>query len=200
MIKICVFCGSSPGRNPAYKIAAKKTGQLFAEKNLALVYGGATIGLMGIIADACLMAGGEVIGIIPEALVSRESVVNKVEHSGLTRLEIVDSMHSRKARMAELADGFIALPGGIGTFEEFFEIFTWSQLGFHQKPIGLLNVDHYFDPLIELCDQAVEQGFLGSEIRARMLIHEEPLELLTLFQNNKPDSSSKVWIHDRHEL
>jgi uncharacterized protein (TIGR00730 family) len=131
---ICVFCGSRPGVNPAYRAAAESLGKTFAERGIELVYGGGNVGLMGIVADACLAAGGKVVGVIPRALLEWE-----VGHEGLSRLEVVDSMHSRKARMAELADGFIALPGGLGTFEELFEILTWAQLGFHNKPVALLN-------------------------------------------------------------
>jgi uncharacterized protein (TIGR00730 family) len=156
---ICIFCGSRPGRRPDYRAAAETLGRKLAERGLGLVYGGGNIGLMGITADACLAAGGQVIGIIPDALVGREVAGREVEHSGLSRLEVVDSMHTRKARMAELADGFIALPGGFGTFEELFEILTWAQLGFHGKPIGLLDVAGYYAPLLALCDQAVTEAF-----------------------------------------
>ena len=140
MKRICVFCGSNIGRNPSYRAEAEKLGRLLARRDVELVYGGGNIGLMGAVADACLAANGTVIGVIPQALVGKEVAGCAVDHRALTRMEIVDSMHTRKARMAELSDGFIALPGGFGTFEEFCEVLTWGQLGFHVKPMGLLNV------------------------------------------------------------
>ena len=150
MQRICVFCGSNPGRDPAYRAAAEQLGRTLAARGIRLIYGAGNIGLMGAVADACLAAGGEVIGVIPEALMGKEVEGRHVEHRTLTRLEVVDSMHTRKARMAELSDGFIALPGGFGTFEEFCEILTWGQLGFHVKPMGLLNVQGFYDPLLEI--------------------------------------------------
>ena len=143
MKRICVFCGSNSGRNPVYWAEAERVGRLFAERGIELVYGGGNIGLMGAVADGCLTAGGSVIGVIPQALMGKEVDGRNVEHRALTRLEVVDSMHTRKARMVELADGFIALPGGFGTFEEFCEVLTWGQLGFHVKPMGLLNVNSF---------------------------------------------------------
>ena len=138
MKRVCVFCGSSIGAKPAYAEAARNMGRLIAERRIGLVYGGGNVGLMGVIADAALEAGGEVIGVIPLALADRE-----IAHTGLTQLHIVDSMHTRKAMMAELSDAFIAMPGGVGTFEELFEAITWTQLGLHRKPCGLLNVDGF---------------------------------------------------------
>ena len=148
MKRICVFCGSNAGTHPAYRAEAEKLGRLLASRGIELVYGAGNIGLMGAVADACLEAGGTVIGVIPEALMGKEVAGRPVDHRTLTRIEVVDSMHTRKARMAELADGFIALPGGFGTFEEFCEVLTWGQLGFHVKPMGLLNVRGFYDPLL----------------------------------------------------
>jgi uncharacterized protein (TIGR00730 family) len=169
MKRICVFCGSNAGHDPRYRSAAEALGRLLAGRGAELVYGGGNVGLMGIVADACLDAGGTVTGVIPEALIGKEVAGRAVDHRGLTRLEIVDSMHTRKARMAELADGFIALPGGFGTFEEFCEILTWGQLGFHVKPMGLLNVNGFYDPLLALFDRAVADGFLRPENRTMAL-------------------------------
>ena len=173
MRSICVFCGSRPGAKPAYRAAAEALGQLLAERGIELIYGGGNIGLMGIVADACLAAGGKVVGVIPRALLEWE-----VGHEGLTRLEVVDSMHTRKARMAELADGFIALPGGLGTFEELFEILTWAQLGFHNKPIGLLNVDGYYLPLVQMMERGVAEGFMKAENRGLLLAEDNLFALM----------------------
>lgn len=197
--RICVFCGASHGRRTEYRDAAVAVGRLIAVHGSGLVYGGGNIGLMGVVANACLGAGGEVIGVIPESLVGKEFAGEPVEHSGITRLEVVDSMHTRKARMAELADGFIALPGGFGTFEELFEILTWAQLGFHQKPVGLLNVSGYFDPLLALCDQAVAEGFLRAENRAQLLAHTSPEDLLDALAKYKAPTF-RVWVKSASEL
>ncbi|MFI3137948.1 MAG: TIGR00730 family Rossman fold protein [Methylococcaceae bacterium] len=169
MQRICVYCGSSSGKSSAYTAAAKQLGAELAKRNLALVYGGASIGIMGVIADAVMAHGGEVIGVIPQVLVEKE-----VSHAHLTELKIVNSMHERKALMAELADGFIALPGGLGTLEELFEILTWAQLGLHQKPCALLNVNHYYDALIAFLDQAVDEQFVSPKHRALLLLEESP--------------------------
>ncbi len=155
MKRICVFCGSNPGTNPAYVEAAMTVGTLLADRGIGLVYGGGHVGMMGTIADAVLARGGEVIGVIPVALAEKE-----VEHKGLTELHVVKSMHERKALMADLADGFIALPGGFGTFEEYCEIITWAQLGFHHKPCGLLNVAGYYNHLLAMIDHGVDQKFI----------------------------------------
>ena len=170
MNKLCVFCGSNAGNDLAYIRSAKAVGRILAERGIGLVYGGGNIGLMGAVADACLAAGGEVIGVIPQALMGKEVAGRPVDHQTLTRLEVVDSMHARKARMAELSDGFIALPGGFGTFEELCEILTWSQLGFHAKPVGLLNVAGFYDPLLALFDHAVAEGLLRRQNRAMALV------------------------------
>ena len=173
MKRICVFCGSSFGHRPEYREAAIGLGTLLAQRGLELVYGGGNVGLMGAVADACMQAGGSVIGVIPQSLVDKE-----VGHHDLTRLEIVDSMHTRKARMAELADGFIALPGGYGTFEELFEILTWAQLGFHVKPAAILDVAGYYAPLLALLDQARDEGFVREVHRGLLLADTDPAALL----------------------
>lgn len=164
---VCVFCGSSLGVRPEYADAARRLGRVLAHRSQRLIYGAGKVGLMGALADAALAAGGEVIGIIPGHLAEWE-----VAHQGLTRLEVVGSMHERKARMEELSDAFIALPGGLGTFEELFEVLTWAQLGLHRKPFGLLNVAGYYDPLLALLDAGVRERFLRPEHRAMVL--EEP--------------------------
>jgi uncharacterized protein (TIGR00730 family) len=172
MVKIkalCVFCGSSIGSRQDYRTAAVELGKLLAEGNIQLVYGGGNVGLMGIVAKSCMDAGGEVIGIIPQALFEKEH-----GHRGISRLEVVSTMHERKARMAELADGFMALPGGIGTFEELLEVLTWCQLGIHRKPVALVNVAGYFDPLIALLDNAVGEGFLSQKHRRLLIVDDRP--------------------------
>ncbi len=188
MQRICVFCGSSPGHNPAYAEAARRTGLALVERGLGLVYGGGKVGLMGIIADAVLAAGGEVIGVMPHALIEKE-----IEHRGLTALHEVGSMHERKALMADLADGFIAMPGGLGTFEEFCEILTWAQLGYHRKPCGLLNVENYYTPLLALLDHAVAEGFVRADHRTMALVADSPARLLALFEGYEPPAVPK-WI------
>jgi uncharacterized protein (TIGR00730 family) len=170
---VCVFCGSSSGRREAYATAAREIGAELVRRGLTLVYGGGDVGLMGTLADVMLESGGLVIGVIPEALVQRE-----VAHRGLTELRVVDSMHERKALMAELADAFIALPGGIGTLEELCEVLTWAQLGIHNKPVGLLNVDGYFTPLIAMLDHAVAEGFMKADHRRLLLTAEDAAALL----------------------
>ena len=169
---LCVFCGSSVGSKPAYIGSAIALGKVLAEQNIRLVFGGGRVGLMGALADAALQAGGEVTGVIPEHLVARE-----VAHQGLSDLRIVRSMHERKALMAELSDGFVALPGGLGTLEEFFEVWTWGQLGLHQKPYALLNVNGFYDPLVQFIDSLVELKFVKPEHR-RMLIVESDVAML----------------------
>ena len=170
---VCVFCGASIGANPAYREAAIALGQAIARRGLTLVYGGGAVGLMGTVADAALAAGGEVIGIIPQSLMNAE-----IGHKGLTRLEVVDGMHARKARMAELSDAFIALPGGLGTLEELFEVWTWGQLGYHAKPLGLLDVNGFYEKLGGFLDQIVEEGFVRPQHRAMLLLGQLPDELL----------------------
>jgi uncharacterized protein (TIGR00730 family) len=175
--KICVFTGSSRGRRAGYSDAARRLARQLVERGYGLVYGGGNVGLMGVIADAVLQCGGHVTGVIPDALVSQE-----VAHGGLSELRVVQSMHERKAAMAELSDGFIALPGGIGTMEEFFEVLSWAQLAIHQKPCGLLNVSGYFQHIVRFLDYAVDQGFLKPKHRALLTVAEEPGELLDRFE------------------
>lgn len=170
---VCVFCGASTGANPAYRDAAIALGQAIAQRGLKLVYGGGAVGLMGIVANAAMAAGGEVIGIIPQSLLDAE-----VGHKGLTRLEVVDGMHARKARMAELSDAFIALPGGLGTLEELFEVWTWGQLGYHAKPLGLLDVNGFYEKLGGFLDHVVEEGFVRPQHRAMLQLAQQPDELL----------------------
>lgn len=179
MIKsLCVFCGSSLGSNPAFKKLAQLLGETLAQENITLVYGGASVGLMGVLADAAMAAGGKVIGVMPEQLVARE-----VAHESLDELIVVKDMHERKAKMAELSDGFIALPGGLGTLEELFEVLTWAQLGFHQKPCALLNCEGYYDSLTDFLDEAVTTEFIKPVHRNMVLIADTPHQLLTLFSN-----------------
>lgn len=170
---VCVFCGASIGANPAYRAAAVALGEAIARRGLRLVYGGGAVGLMGVVADAAMAAGGEVVGIIPQSLVDAE-----VGHSGLTRLEVVDGMHARKARMAELSDAFIALPGGLGTLEELFEVLTWGQLGYHAKPLGLLDVNGFYTKLGGFLDHIVEEGFVRPQHRAMLLLGQQADALL----------------------
>lgn len=186
--QICVFCGSNPGRRPEYAHAARALGELLAARGLTLVYGGGNVGVMGTLADAVIYNGGRVIGVIPEALMKRE-----LAHGGLAELFITRTMHERKALMAELADGFIALPGGLGTFEEFLEILTWAQLGIHAKPCGLLNVAGYYDPLMAFLDRAVEELFVKPEHHAMLLLDAEPEGLLQKMADYRPPFVEK-WI------
>jgi uncharacterized protein (TIGR00730 family) len=172
-VRICVFCGSSPGQSASYADAAADFGRLLAERGLGLVYGGATVGTMGVIADAALAAGGQVYGVIPKQLVDWE-----IAHRGLTQLYEVDDMHRRKAKMADLADAFVALPGGAGTLEELFEVWTWAQLGLHNKPIGLLDVDGYYSRLWPMLDHMVAEGFLRPEYRDSLQLDADPQRLL----------------------
>ncbi len=190
---ICVYCGSSPGADPAYMAAATAFGALLAGHGLRLVYGGGDVGLMGAVADGALAAGGEVVGVIPRALMALE-----VGHRGLTELRVVESMHERKATMAELADGFVALPGGLGTFEELFEVLTWNQLGFHRKPTGLLNVGGYYDGLVGFLDESVEARFVRPEHRAMLLCDDDPERLLKRFWDWEPPVIAK-WIREGEE-
>ena len=188
MKSVCVFCGSNPGNDPVYADGERAMGREIARRGLILVYGGGAVGLMGIVADAALEAGGEVHGVIPRALRDKE-----VGHHHLTRLEIVDTMHIRKARMAELSDGFIAMPGGIGTFEELFEIWTWGQLGIHAKPLGLLNVAGFYDPLALFLDRTVEAGFLKPMHRAMAMTDTDPAQLLDRMEQYVPAAVIK-WV------
>jgi uncharacterized protein (TIGR00730 family) len=173
LTRVCVFCGSNPGARPTYADAARGLAAALAKRGIGLVYGGGKVGLMGLIANAMLASGNEVIGVIPEGLAVRE-----VAHGGLSDLRVVGSMHERKALMASLADAFIAMPGGFGTLEEFHEVVTWGQLGIHSKPCGLLNVEGYFDPLLSLFDRGVEERFIRAEHRALVLTESDPDLLL----------------------
>ena len=186
--RLCVFCGSSYGSNPVHRRAARELGELLAVERIKLVYGGGSIGLMGAIADAVLAASGQVIGVIPQFLATKELL-----HTGVTDLRVTNDMHERKALMAELADGFLALPGGLGTFEELFEVLTWSQLGLHQKPIGLLNVAGYFDSLVAMIDRAIADGFCKAEHRRLFVVEAEPTRLLDQLRHHEPPSAPK-WI------
>jgi uncharacterized protein (TIGR00730 family) len=188
MKRVCIFCGSSPGNRPVYLEAARSVGRLLAERGVELVYGGAHVGLRGAVADATLTAGGHVIGVIPQSLVDRE-----VAHNKIPDLRIVASMHERKAMMETLSDAFVALPGGMGTLEEVCEIYTWGQLGLHAKPCGLLNVDSYYDPLLQLLDSAVTNGFLRQEHRDAVLADDDPAALLDRFATYRPTIQSK-WV------
>jgi uncharacterized protein (TIGR00730 family) len=170
---LCVYCGSSPGADPAYTDATRALALACVERGTRIVYGGAALGLMGTLADTAMAAGGTVIGVMPQALIDRE-----IGHTGLTELRVVASMHERKALMAELADGFVALPGGIGTLEELIEVYTWSQLHIHAKPLGVLNVNGYYDGLLAFLDHAVESRFLRAEQRAVLAVEAEPAALL----------------------
>lgn len=171
--RICVFCGSSPGTNRVYRVAAQEVGRLLCQRGIELVYGGGNIGLMGAVADACLQGGGRVIGVIPEALKKKE-----LAHAGLTELRVVGSMHERKALMADLADAFIALPGGYGTWDEFCEVLTWSQLGIQHKACAVLNINGYYDPLLAMADRAVSEGFLRDAHRELLLSDDNAARLL----------------------
>ncbi len=187
-MRICVFCGSSPGGHAFYRESAASFGQLLAARGIELVYGGAQVGLMGVLANAVLGAGGRAIGVIPQAMVDRE-----IAHQGLTELKVVSSMHERKATMAELSDAFVALPGGIGTFEELFEVWTWGQLGLHAKPCGVLNVRGFYDRLGAFLDHVVSEGFLRPVHRAALLIERDGESLLGAIERYHAPQGSK-WI------
>lgn len=185
---ICVFCGSSLGNLEDYQLSARKLGHLIGERGMRLVYGGASVGLMGIVADACMEAGGFAVGVMPQALVDKE-----IAHLKLNELHVVNSMHERKAQMAELSDAFIAMPGGFGTFEEFFEVATWTQLGIQLKAYGLLNVAGYYDHLLAMADHAVDAGFLKSHHRQMLLADKDPEVLLDQVLSFHPTLQGK-WI------
>lgn len=190
MEKLCVFCGSSFGSNKSYSNSANTLGNLIAKKNIELIYGGASVGLMGEIATAVLNAGGKVTGVIPKQLIEKE-----VAHTGLTKLHVVNSMHERKEMMAHLADGFIAMPGGFGTLEEVFEVVAWGQLNFHNKPVGLLNVDGYYDNLIKFLDHTVKENFIKPEHREMILVDDNPEQLFAKLTAYIPPQVDKAdWI------
>lgn len=181
MQRICVYCGSSSGKSTLYSAAAQQLGAELVRRNLGLVYGGASIGIMGVVADAVLAHGGEVIGVLPQGLAHKE-----VAHPHLSELKIVNSMHERKAMMAELSDGFIALPGGLGTLEELFEILTWAQLGIHRKPCALLNTKQYYDDLISFIEHAFAEQFIQAKYRDLLLLDEDPAQLLDKLSRYQP--------------
>jgi uncharacterized protein (TIGR00730 family) len=188
MKRVCVYCGSNVGRQRAYAQAAKDLAHAMVKRQIDLVYGGASVGVMGVLANAMLAAGGHVIGIVPQTLVDRE-----VAHTGLSELRVVTSMHERKTLMAELSDGFIALPGGLGTLEELFEILTWAQLGLHQKPCGLLNSCDYYRSLIDFLDHAMAEQFLDKVYRAMLLVEEQPEQLLERFEGYQAPAVAR-WV------
>jgi uncharacterized protein (TIGR00730 family) len=191
--RICVFCGASPGARPAYRQAAAELARLLAGERIAVVYGGGGVGLMGALADAVIAEGGEITGVIPRSLVDRE-----IAHPEVSDMRVVASMHDRKALMAELADGFIALPGGIGTLEELFEIYTWAQLGLHQKPCALLNVEGYYDGIEDFLNHAVAERFLRDETRELLMVEDQPAALIERMANFVPEAVVPKWI-DREE-
>jgi uncharacterized protein (TIGR00730 family) len=188
MQRICVFCGSNHGALPEYEAGARRLGQVLARRGLALVFGGSHLGLMGAVADAALEAGGQVIGVIPRVMATRE-----IAHGRLPDLRVVESMHERKALMADLADGFVALPGGAGTMDEFFEIWTWSQIGLHRKPCGLLNVAGYYGHLLAFMDHMVAQRFVRGEHRAQVLVDDDAEALLDRMAGFQPQPAGK-WL------
>jgi uncharacterized protein (TIGR00730 family) len=188
MNRICVFCGSSVGTDPVYRALAADLGRTLAQQGVTTVFGGGRVGLMGVVADAALAEGGEVIGVIPQSLMDRE-----LGHAGLTELHVVDSMHARKALMAELSEGFVALPGGLGTLEELFEVWTWAQLGMHRKPCGLLDTNGFFAPLVAFLDHLVTNGFVGAAHRAMLTVATSPEELLARFATYTPPVVPK-WV------
>ncbi|MGD9212438.1 MAG: TIGR00730 family Rossman fold protein [Desulfobacteraceae bacterium] len=193
MKRICVFCGSNSGIRTEYRKAAKKLGQILVSKNFGLVYGGASVGIMAVVADTVLAKGGEVIGVMPQFLVEKE-----VAHKNLSDLRIVDSMHARKLLMAELSDGFIAMPGGFGTFDEFFEVLTWGQLRMHNKPCGILNTCQYYSHLLNFLDYAVTEKFIGPPHRSMILVDENPQTLLEKFETYQPPDVKK-WLDARND-
>jgi uncharacterized protein (TIGR00730 family) len=188
LTSLCVYCGSSSGRIDTYTAAARALAQAMVERDIRLVYGGAGVGIMGVVADEVLRLGGIAVGVIPEALMRKE-----LAHAGLTELHVTPSMHARKTLMAELADGFVALPGGIGTFEEIFEIWTWAQLGFHRKPCGLLNVASYYDALAVFLDHAMAEQFVSPEHHRMLVVESDPAALLDCFATYTPPALPK-WL------
>jgi uncharacterized protein (TIGR00730 family) len=191
--RLCVFCGSSPGARPAYGDAAEQFGRLLVAEGIGLVYGGGKVGLMGRLADSVLAEGGEAIGVLPEAL-----VVKEIGHPGLSDLRVVGSMHERKALMADLSDGFVALPGGLGTVEELFEVYTWSQLGLHLKPCALLDVGGYYAGIATFLAHAVEERFLREDHREMLIVEREPRTLIERLRRFEPAAIVPKWI-DREE-
>jgi uncharacterized protein (TIGR00730 family) len=191
--RVCVFCGSSPGARPAYAEATAEVARLLAGAGIGVVYGGGHVGLMGVLADTAMAAGGEVIGVMPRALVDRE-----IGHTEISELRVVGSMHERKALMADLSDAFVALPGGAGTLEELFEVYTWAQLGLHDKPCGLLDVEDYFSGLVGFLDHAVDERFLREEHRGMLIVEREPRALIEHLAEFEPRAVTPKWL-DREE-
>ena len=187
--RVSLFCGSSPGASTSYTVAAKQLGTQLAQAGITIVYGGARVGLMGTVANAALHAGGQVIGVIPKMLMVRENA-----HTELTELIVVNTMHERKAKMEELSDGFIVLPGGPGTMEEFFEVYTWAQLGEHQKPIGMLNSNDYYDKLLSFFDHMISEEFLKAEYKSFVIVEKNPLKLIERCLAYEPPQLPK-WIN-----
>lgn len=188
MKSVCVFCGSGEGIREDYARAARELGRTMVSRGLRLVFGGGQVGLMGVVADATMEAGGEAVGVMPQGLLEKE-----IGHQSLTDLKVVGTMHERKALMADMSDAFVGLPGGYGTFEELLEVLTWSQLGLHEKPCGLLNVAGFYEPLLALFDHAAAEGFIRGEHRALALIEEDPQKLLDLLESYTPPSTGK-WV------
>jgi uncharacterized protein (TIGR00730 family) len=193
MERVCVFCGSSPGARPGYAEATAEVARLLVGEGIGVVYGGGHVGLMGVLADTAMAEGGEVIGVMPQALVDRE-----IAHPRISDLRVVGSMHERKALMAELSDAFIALPGGAGTLEELFEVYTWAQLGLHRKPCALLDVEDYFAALAGFLDHAVRERFLREEHRAMLMVERDPRALIERLRNFEPGRVTAKWI-DREQ-
>lgn len=185
--RVCVFSGSRVGSDPAYQRAAHKLGATLAARNIELVYGGGSVGLMGVIADSILSCGGRATGVLPEFLATKE-----LSHKGLNEVFVTQDMHTRKAKMAELSDAFIAMPGGLGTFEELFEMVTWAQLGVHAKPIGLLNTNRFYEPLLDLIERTIEAGFIHESHRQLMISEQDPSKLLTKLQNQPELNFPKI--------
>jgi uncharacterized protein (TIGR00730 family) len=194
MKAVCVYCGSAIGARPVYAEAAKAFGRALVEADLALVYGGGSVGLMGTIADEVLGLGGRAIGVIPELLMSKE-----VGHAGLTELHVVADMHERKKKMADLSDAFVSMPGGVGTFEELFEVYTWAQLGYHQKPVALLNVDGYYDPLIAMLRHTVEEGFMRAPFLDMLQVASDPAEMIDALRHYVPPVADR-WPEKRDAI
>lgn len=194
MKSVCVYCGSASGARPVYAEAAKAFGRALVEANMSLVYGGGRVGLMGLIADEVLACGGRAVGVIPELLLSKE-----VGHTDLTELHVVPDMHERKKKMADLSDAFVAMPGGVGTFEELFEVYTWAQLGYHQKPVALLDVDGYFDPLLSMLRHTVEEGFMREAYLGMLLVAQQPAEMIAKLTRYVPPMLDK-WAEKRDSV
>jgi uncharacterized protein (TIGR00730 family) len=194
MKSVCVYCGSSDGAKPLYADAARAFGHALVAHDLSLVYGGGKVGLMGVIADTVMAEGGRAIGVIPELLVSKE-----VGHNGLSELHVVPDMHHRKKMMADLADAFVAMPGGAGTLEELFEVFTWAQLGYHQKPVALFNIDGYYDPLIAMLEHTVQEGFMQRAYFEILQVDSDPDALIGRLERYRPPQRDK-WADRREEV